>query len=190
MHAWTPVALAIPGWMQFVVAAVGVIVAFAFVWMKIILPFAKLVTEGQKFLPMLSDLPILREIIATLRSNSGSTLKDQLDRNEAAMIRLESAVERLEEGAAVTALALLKAAEDVRVKAEVIRQLAERDREVFGEIVRSGVRTEASGARREAEAADVAENLAAHQRRADSVPPSAPAGTAADVANRSPKDKP
>lgn len=152
-----------PAWTQIVIGAAGLAIAFGILWSKVVLPAARLITDAQAMLPLLKDLPILREIIAEFRTDSGSSLRDVIDRIER---------QSLEAQAMAQALA---------VDAEVIRRLAETDRQQLATIVRAGIRAELG-------AESVASDLADAQRRADMAHSPNTPGVAADIASLPPPE--
>lgn len=153
-----------PEWAQIVVGAAGLAVAFGILWSKVVLPAAKLITDAQEMLPLLKDLPILRQIIAEFRTNSGSSLRDVIDR-----------IEQMANKAIVVS-------EKLAVDAEVIRKLAELDREQLARVERLGIRSE-----RDTE--KVASALEDSQQRADEAHSPHHPGAAADVAALPPPDE-
>lgn len=167
------------GWPAWVVAAAAAVTALGILWRRVVHPTIRLVSQVNTAIPVLQDLTgtfkdspgtfkVLDEIAAQFRTDSGSSLRDVVN-------RLEVAADRL------------------RVGAETARQLAERDRVevrnlltnvdrlavVLQTVVESGERTEAGDA-------VVAENLVDSQARADEA--EGPAGHAADEASKTPEE--
>jgi hypothetical protein len=83
----------LPGWAQAVVGTSVLIVAMGVIWTKLVKPVAELISLMGELLPLLKDLAshftgspdafqILKEIVAEFRSDSGSTLRDVVNRLE------------------------------------------------------------------------------------------------------------
>jgi hypothetical protein len=79
----------IPQWLQILLWASAGVLAVATIWKKLLRPLAHLVTTLDDLTPLLKELhkqlgetpqawSILREIVAQVRSDSGSTLKDMV----------------------------------------------------------------------------------------------------------------
>ena len=150
-----------------VVIAAGIItvIGAAVALTKIIIPLSKAITDFREkiapnvvFMPLLADLdqvlPTLRSIEAEFKGDSGSTLKDAIDRLE----------KHAKDNAAAAANSLSAATEFSRINRESItqlqaamlavrelasddRQLAREDREQILGAVRSLARVEACGVR-------------------------------------------
>ena len=95
-----------PAWVQFVIGAAAVVMALGTLW-KVILPGAKLIAEGARLMPVLRDLlaqfgeapgalSVLKEVAAQFRTDSGSSLRDAVNRLEDASRRLEGRAQTLE----------------------------------------------------------------------------------------------
>lgn len=160
----------LPVWVQVVIGIAATVVAVGIIWKKIVRPTANLITLLDKAVPLLSDLveefkdtphafQILNEIIAEFRTDSGTTLRDVVD--------------RLEKAAKDNSLSGKLLAEN----AEVARKLSEQDRLRMAEL------TELVNQIR-AKDKVVASDLAESQQRAHEVKkmPDSEAGAAADVA--------
>jgi hypothetical protein len=169
--------------MQAVAYIVGIATAagaILYLWKKVLYPAAQGVTLLGKMLPVLKDFTaafednpsvflVLNNIAAQFRTDSGSSLRD--------------VVNRLEDSAKAQA----ELAEKVREDREVERRLAVRDREQLQELILkldrvSVVAKTASetGLRSEAAAKVVASELASAHARADAT--EGEAGAAADAA--------
>lgn len=85
-----------PDWLQWVLWAAAGVTALGVIWSKVIKPVYRIISQVEDMLPVwtaatqqLADVPaafqILRDIIAQLRSDSGTTIKDALNRMEAAI---------------------------------------------------------------------------------------------------------
>lgn len=162
-----------PVWTQYILGTAGLLIALGVIWTKAIRPAAKLVTAAEEMLPMMKELTasfrgtphafdVLDEIVAQFRTDSGSSLRD--------------VVNRLEAGA-----------QDFRVGAESAKQLAEQDRQQLQRLIilldRLTVRVDAgvaTGTRMEVAQGVVASDLAAAHKRADET--QGEAGAAADAA--------
>lgn len=107
-----------PVWLQWIIgigAGTGALVA---VWQKIIRPGAKLIALGTETLPLLIEftsqfkgklgsLGVLEEIAAQFKTDSGSTLRDVVNRLETAANESKAA------------------AEELRVKAQILKENVE-----------------------------------------------------------------
>lgn len=163
-----------PVWAQIIIGASALIIALGVLWTKIIRPTAKMITLAEKLVPLLSKLAevfkddtnalnVLKEIAGQFRTDSGSSLRDVVNRIDGAADVLKLAV-------------------------EAAKQLAERDREQLHRMEifldRLGQKVEASsatGLRVEQQALGVAVNLEASHDRANLVTSGEP-GAAADAA--------
>lgn len=175
------------GWLQVVIGVAAALTATVTIWRTLIKPMAELIVLQQRALPMLRDLTqvfatvpkpfdVLAEIVAEFRTDSGSSLRDVVNRLDAA------------------ASANAAAAEILKVQVEAARQLAVQDREQTTRLIvlidRVTTKVDAgnaSGVRMEAGAAVVAQDLADRHTRADAVGEGHP-GEAADAAVRSDPD--
>lgn len=95
-----------PTWVQLIVSAAAVVMALGTLW-KVVLPGAKLIAEAALMLPVARDLlkqfgdapgalSVLREIAAQFRTDSGSSLRDVVNRLEATSERIEGRAKTLE----------------------------------------------------------------------------------------------
>lgn len=171
---------------QVILAAGAAMVTVAALWRKVLRPIVRFLATADQLLPLLVDLQaqlggtpgaftILKEIVGQLRTDSGSSLRD--------------IVNRLDEAARLNATA----AEVLKVNVEVVKELAREDRELARNdrqlladliaMVRAGG---ATGLRIEEAAGHVAEDLAERYQRADDIHPSEAPGVAADAASRPP----
>lgn len=177
-------ALGLPVWAQWLVlitVVVGVLLAF---YKKVVRPAATLITTSEEMLPLLRELTttfrgkpntfkVLDEIAAQFRTDSGTTLRDVVN-------RLEDAAD-----------ANRQSGEILKVGVEASRLLAEQDREQLQRLIvlvdRLTVRVDAGAAtssRIEKAAVEVADDLAAAHKRADDIAHGGDAGAAADAASR------
>lgn len=162
-----------PVWTQYILGIAGLLIAIGVIWTKAIRPAAKLVTSAEEMLPMMRELTaafrgtphafdVLDEIVAQFRTDSGSSLRDVVN-------RLEQGTLSLKQGA------------------ETVKELAEQDREHLQRLIilldRLTVRVDdssARGARMELAAGVVAKDLADAHKRADAS--EGEPGAAADAA--------
>lgn len=172
-----------PVWVQVMVGIAAAAVASGIIWKKVVQPVARLITLMDKALPLLiqlveqfEDTPhafaVLNEIIHEFRTNSGSSLRDCVNRLEAAARENKAASEVL------------------AVNVEAARQLAAQDRAQIANLVvlletvsakqRESIKTVD---RLEAGGRLVAQNLDEAQTRAEQVEGGEP-GAAADAAVR------
>lgn len=189
-----------PEWVQWLIAAAAVVTALGVLWAKVVRPGFRAAKTADEMLPLLVELTavfrgnqsafsVLENIASQFRTDSGSSLRDVVD-------RLELAADENRQ-----------AAEILKIGAEATRQLAVRDREQVERIVlmvdRLTVKVDAvtsSAGRIEAAARIVASDLVKAQEavdgvaidlaeahvRADEV--EGHPGEAADAASRSPRD--
>lgn len=117
-----------PVWAQLLIGVAAVVIASGVIWAKVLLPGARLVSLLDNLLPLLRDLnthigesphsfEILSEIVAQFRTDSGSSLRDAVDRLE------KTAVENR------------AAAEVLKVNVEAARQLSEEDRQQMANLI-------------------------------------------------------
>jgi len=120
---------AVPKWGQWVLGAAALVTAFGILWTKVLNPVRKAGNRAEEMLPLLVDLTetfkdtpaaflILDQIIAQFRTDSGSSLRDVVNRLEQ---------QNLE--AAAASLTVATQARELAVGVEAARQLAVRDRE-------------------------------------------------------------
>lgn len=178
----------LPIWVQILIGVAAAVVAGGIIWKKVIRPVAKLITLLDTVLPLLSELAeqfkdsphafkVLNDIIREFRTDSGSTLRDVIN-------RLERAANENKVAAGV-----------LKVEAETARRLAEEDRKQLERLVQS-LNTIDAKQRQSSSAVDrieaggkiVAQELDAAQTRAEKV--QGEPGEAADAAvRRTPGDK-
>lgn len=95
-----------PTWVQLIISAAAVVMALGTLW-KVILPGAKMIAEWAVIMPVLRDLAkqfggtpgaleVLKQVAAQFRTDSGSSLRDQVNRLEAASQRIEGRAQTLE----------------------------------------------------------------------------------------------
>jgi len=176
-----------PIWLQYILWAAALVTAIALIWAKVIRPLATLISLTTELLPLMKkfvevfrDSPdsfrVLDEIAAQFKTDSGSSLRDVVD--------------RLDEAAKDNRTA----AEFLKVGVETQKQLAEQDRATLQRMLlfidRLGVKVETTseitkGIVRDAEG--VAADLAQSHKRADDA--GTQHGAAADAAVKSQKEK-
>lgn len=104
-----------PHWAQYFILASLLIGALAVIWTKFVHPLSKLIVFLSQILPMLQEFlekdrkdpdyqDVLFEIAKQFKTDSGSSLRDVINRLEQASIKM------------------LSEAEDLRIKAEVIKE--------------------------------------------------------------------
>jgi hypothetical protein len=213
-----PPAVALTESLTLIVLLSVAIPAIGYLVKKVIVPG----TRG--FIRMVDDLkylPVLEQIAEQFSGGTGKSLQEAVARIEAgaaeALLAASAAREAAEQFAAANRQAAERFAAENRagiqalqIAVGTIKELAEGDRAVvlaqgqqLLDIIRSGVRTEASGARQElsgerveaagerskAAADAVAMHLAEAQQRADEVAATEAPGTAADAASQSPDEE-
>jgi hypothetical protein len=172
-----------PPWVAYIVGAAALIAAVGVIWNKLVKPLAKMIALAEKMLPLLAvltdvfkddpdALKVLNEIAAQFKADSGSSLRDVVN-------RLEVAAQKQEANA-----------EGLKIGVETVKQVAGLDRERVERLTlaldRASVKldeTVATVGRIERHASTVADDLAAAHKRADEVP-DGDAGSAADAAAR------
>lgn len=170
-----------PAWTQYILGAAALLIAFGVLWTKGIRPLARFIATAEKMIPLMVNLNqalgatpqafnVLDEIVAQFRTDSGSSLKDQVNRLEIAAERQEANAEHLKVGVASQ------------------KELAEDDRKQLRSLlVELGINAQAMRDLGDAveiikkNAASVADDLAAAHKRADEVS-NQPHGAAADAA--------
>lgn len=157
-----------PAVVSIILGVSAVIVALGVIWTKVIRPFAIGIATFEH------NVPVLLEIAAQFRTDSGSTLRDVVNRLEAASTENKLSNDQL------------------RATLEGARQLAESDRMRVDRLIalldRVDVRTTATAvgvAESAAGAAVIAEDLAAAHDRADAVTDNP--GSASDAAWQRPE---
>lgn len=180
-----------PAWTQYILGTAGLLIAVGVLWTKAIRPLGlfvyKFIKAQQEMLPLLQQLTeafrdspnafkVLDEIVAQFRTDSGSSLRDVVNR-----------IEDATKVASVVAKEAKLAAEELKIGVAATKQLTEMDRaerreqmlklDRVSEIVRAAA---ATGIRMEEANAGVASDLAEAHRRADES--QCDAGAAADAA--------
>jgi len=161
----------VPAWIQIVVGIAAFLSAFGVIWKKAIQPGYRAASVAEEMLPLLKDLTqtfrntpqafaTLSEIAGQFKTDSGSSLRDVINRLEQASINNAKAVIE-------TATNAERAAIDLRIGVEASRLLADQDRHNLKTLLllldRLYVRVDSlidSGTRIETSRADVAERLA------------------------------
>jgi hypothetical protein len=112
------------------IAVVGIaafVVAAGIIWTKLLRPAARLIVLGESLLPLLQNMvehlghtsepfSVLNEIVAEFRTDSGSSLRDVVNRLEQSVGRLDERLDALTnvaEAGAQTGLRIESAADDV-----------------------------------------------------------------------------
>ena len=156
-----------PTWTQYVIGIAALVVASGVIWKKLIQPLAKLITMLTETMPVMEKLvfvfrdapnafKVLYSIQDQFKTDSGSSLRDAVNRIDAA------------------ALSAGMAAEVLKVGVEARKLLDEQDRARIDRLIVGLDRIERH-------AAEVAQDLADSHRRADEVSDQ-PHGAAADAA--------
>lgn len=177
-----------PTWTQYIIGIAALLVAIGIIWRKFLKPTLDYYGTAQEMVPLLkhltevfgddhSALTVLEEIARQFKTDSGSSLKDQIN-------RLEAAIGRQEE----TARKVAEDAEHLKVGVAAQKELAEDDRKQLRNLlIELGINARAMAELREsvkdiqADARLVADDLAAAHKRADDVSDQ-PHGAAADAA--------
>jgi type II secretory pathway component PulM len=177
-----------PVWTQIIIGIAGFVVALGVIWKKVVSPLARLITTTEKILPLLvmltevfeknpNALKVLGEIAAQFKTDSGSSLRDVVNRLEQAALDNRKAV-----------VAAAEAADVLKIGVEASRLVSDQDRAMVRRLEilldRLGVKVDegaATGMRIERAAGHVAQDLAASHRRADETEGGEP-GAAADAA--------
>lgn len=174
-----------PTWIAYILGAAALVTALGVLWKKVVQPalnfVVAFVVAEREMLPLLQELTevfkdtphafaVLDELVSQVRTNDGSSLRDAINRIEAASDKAAALSESLKIG--VKAAELLAGID--RDKLQTLALMLDR----VGVRVDAGA---ATGLRNENRAIGVAEDLAASQHRADQVE-STEAGAAADVA--------
>lgn len=117
-----------PEWLQWILGAGAVIGALAVIWTKVLKPLSKLIVYIDKLLPLVAELlaksekdpdylSVLGEIAAQFKTDSGSTLRDVINRLEQASIKVQADAEELRIKAGV-----------IKEEVAVVKELAKTDR--------------------------------------------------------------
>lgn len=120
--------LVMPIWLQWIIGVGAATGALSVIWTKVIRPLARLANYSQQLLPLLTELTlqfkdnpaafgILEEIAAQFKTDSGTTLRDVVN-------RLEKSAEEQREGARELRIKAQGLAEDV----EAVKESARKDR--------------------------------------------------------------
>lgn len=191
-----------PTWAAIVVGVAAVITALTVIWAKAIRPGAKVISQGEAILPLVlkltaefKDAPemlkVLRQMASQFQTDSGSSLRDVVNRLEMAAEKNAMVAEKLAEQVATQRELDRIRHDELKMQVEVQRELAIRDREQLVKIidivsvVDARVRVGLSGiADITREQHDVATDLKASIGRADHADPEQP-GAGADAALRS-----
>lgn len=124
-----------PIWIQYILAAAALLAAIGVIWTKGIKPLFDALKLSQEMLPLLKQLTIefkdtpqafkvLDEIVGQFRTDSGSSLRDVVDRLEAAALENRNVIAENRQ-----------MAESLKVGVEASRLLAERDREQVSNLI-------------------------------------------------------
>lgn len=179
-----------PTWVQFILGAAMVVTAMGVLWQKVVKPAFRLAQAADELVPLLADFTeafkgtpqvflILNEIAKEFRTDSGTTLRDIVNRLEALLDALTLAAEAdrhlsADDRRMIARVVLLL--DSLGVKADegaVDRAVATADRAVVAEDL----------ARAKTVLEGVASDLDASHARADAAEPG-DAGAAADAASR------
>lgn len=158
-----------PQWAQILIGIAGATTALGIIWTKLVRPLARFITASEEMFPLIQELTVtfkdtphafevLEEIVQQVRTDSGSSLLDIVNRLETAALKNAEAAEALKVGVAAD------------------RQLAEHDRielrDLLLKIDRVAVKVAEGGAtndRIEADRVEVADNLAKAQTAVEGV---------------------
>lgn len=166
-----------PVWIQVLVALAAFVTAVGVLWTRVLRPVARGLAHAERMVPLLQELTeqlhdtpnsfaILKEIIAQFRTDSGSSLRDAINRIEAAAN--DNRV----------------AAQVLSVNLEATKQLAAQDRSQIARLLVLLDRVNAKVDIQAMEAGVIADNLEATHSRAEAQDESSPPGKAADAAMR------
>lgn len=117
-----------PYWLQWILGASALIGALAVIWAKFLQPLGKLITYMHQMLPLLSQLTenfkddpkhlaVLNEIATQFKSDSGSTLRDVVNRLETSALEAQQAAKELRIKAGL-----------IEEKVAIVKELASTDR--------------------------------------------------------------
>ena len=177
-----------PAWALIITGLAAVIVAVGVIWTKAVKPAAKLITKADQALPVMAAMTdvfagdtdiflVIRAMAAEFRSDSGSTLRDVVNR-----------LEQAAEANSASNVRLIETTDRLRVSSESIRELARDDRDQVAKLVQLLARLDERVVDAAALAVVVAENLEASHMRAEAAPVGAEPGEAADAAAQRPPD--
>lgn len=198
-------------------AITAVIALLAGLWTKVLRPGARLIARTEEMLPLLHELTttfrgtpnafkVLNEIANQFRTNSGSTLRDTVNRLEAYALESRAVLD-------AAAAELARSDQLLKVGVETAKQMADQDRETQRQLMllvdRLSIKIDeiiASGQRIEVDRAQVADNLVVREQKLDAgtdtvaaeladsqqqaVSTTGPPGAAADAASTSPVSDP
>lgn len=176
-----------PAWATIMISIAAVITAVGVIWSKVLKPGARLIAQLEKTYPLLVKLTdvfedgdgftVLHEIADQFKTNSGSSLRDAIDRLTTMVTEARTA------------------ADELRLGSEVSRQLAALDRDQLRRVelllarLTDHVTEMATGdAMAKLKVEEVAADLAKSHQQADQIDPSSYPGEAADAASRTPKN--
>ena len=119
------------GWPVWIVAAAAVLTALSVIWRLFLKPLGEILALLEEAVPLLKaqvvafrgikdPYPVLEAIIAQTRSDSGSTLRDAINRTEEIADQLKAAEQRNQER---DEKARRLAAKDRRILADMAKQL-------------------------------------------------------------------
>ena len=178
-----------PEWAQLIMGVAAVITALGVLWTKVLRPGARLISTTEEMLPLLRKLTVtfrdtpesfavLGEIAAQFKSDSGSSLRDVVNRLE----EMATENKRLLD---ISATELRNSDETLKVGVETSKQLAALDRESHRQLMlvvdRLNIKIDelqVSGAVAVTDRAEVAERLVERERVIDK----ATTGVALDLA--------
>lgn len=181
-----------PTWIAYILGAAALVTALGVLWKKVLRPVGKFVVQFvvaiQEMLPLLQELTsvfrdtphafkVLDEIVAQFRTDSGSSLRDAVNRLEEQAEKQSTAAEALR----ISALAQQQVVEMDRAQLRRVEIVLDR----LDQNVKAGA---ATGLRNEERAIGVADDLAAAHKRADEAE-SNEAGAAADAAALKPLEE-
>lgn len=194
----------VPGWAQVILLVSAIATAAGVIWAKALHPVVRGAATAEVMFPLLQELTvkfrdipavfdILREIVAQVRTDSGSSLLDTVNKLETTLAMVQETIEKME----VRALA---AAQFLQVGLDADRKLDERDREQMSRLIREQDRMMDRMLVFETRAATIADNLTSAQAAVDGVAvdladshrranaAEGDPGTAADAASQTPED--
>lgn len=166
-----------PTWMTILIGAAAVVTAVGVLWTKVLRPAGRAIGQAERMVPLLQDLTtqladvpdsfaILKQIIAQFRTDSGSSLRDVVNRIEKAAIENQTAAQVLS------------------VNLDATKRLAEQDRAQIARLLIVLDRVNAKVDVQAEEAGVIADNLEASHKRAEEHPIESPPGEASDAAMR------
>lgn len=110
-----------PAWVQLIIGLAAVVTAAGVLWTRVLHPIIRFANHAEQMFPLLQELTmafrntpnafkVLDQIVAQFRTDSGSSLRDVVNRLEDAANENRAAAERL------------------KIGVETVKQLAEQDR--------------------------------------------------------------